>query len=155
MKRIIAIILAATMLLCLAACGGDSAGGSDKVEGAVSDLLTTITDGITDPELALGTTEITDKNFEWYFFIPAIEGAEAMVSEPLMSSIAHCVGIVRVPEGTDAEGVRKDIEENINPHKWVCVEAEKTTVVRRGDLILLAMGETAVVDAAVSNFNNL
>lgn len=156
MKKVLSIMMTLVLVLSLAACASKGEnGGSDNVEGEISALLTTVTDGITDPELALGTTEITDENFEWYFFVPAIDGAEAMVSEPLMSSIAHCVGLVRVPEGTDAESVRKDIEDNVNPHKWICVEAEKTAVVRRGDLILLAMGETAVVDAAVSNFNNL
>lgn len=155
MKKILALTLALAMLLCLAACGGGSSGSSDKVEGNVSDLLNTVTDGITSPELALRSTEVTDETFEWYFFVPAVEGAEAIVSEPEIGSIAHCIGLVRVPEGTDAEGLRKDIETNLNPHKWVCVEAEKTAVVCRGDLILLAMGEIAVVDAAVENFNNL
>lgn len=156
MKKVLSLTMALVLVLCCAACGSKSnSTGGDKIEGNVSDLLNTVTDGITSPELALRNTEVTDETFEWYFFIPAIEGAEAVVSEPEIGSIAHCIGLVRVPEGTDAESVRKDIEANINPHKWVCVEAEKTAVVCRGDLILLAMGETAVVDSAVANFNNL
>lgn len=156
MKKIISIMMALVLVLSLAACASKGEnGGSANIEGNVEDLLNTVTNGITSPELALRNTEVDSETFEWYFFVPAIEGAEAIVSEPEIGSIAHCIGLVRVPEGTNAEDVRKDIEANLNPHKWVCVEAEKTAVVCRGDLILLAMGETAVVDAAVTNFNNL
>lgn len=155
MKKVLSLMLAMLLALSLTACGNAGSTNSDKVEGEVSALLDTVTNGITSPELALRNTEVTDETFEWYFFIPAVSGAEAIVSEPEIGSIAHCIGLVRVPEETDAETVRKDIETNLNPHKWICVEAEKTAVIRRGDLILLAMGETAVVDAAVANFNNL
>lgn len=154
MKKILALTLAVMMIFCCAACGGSASGG-DTVEGDVSSLLETITTDLTDPELALGTNEVTADNFEWYFFIPTIDGAEAMVSEPLMGSIAHTIALVRLPEGVDAEETRAEIEANVNPHKWICVEAEKTSVVARGDLILLAMGETAIVDEAVERFHQL
>lgn len=154
MKKILALTLAVMMIFCCAACGGNASDG-DTVEGDVSSLLETITTDLTDPELALGTNEVTVDNFEWYFFIPTIDGAEAMVSEPLMGSIAHTIALVRLPEGVDVEETRAEIEANVNPHKWICVEAEKTSVVARGDLILLAMGETAIVDEAVERFNQL
>ncbi len=155
MKRFCVILLAALLVISCAACGGSGAGGGDKIEGDIHELLTQVTDGVTDPEMSLVDAEVNDDNFAWYFFIDPIEGAEAAVSEPMIGSIAHFVGLLRVPQGTDAETVRADIEKNLNPRKWVCVEAEKTAVVLRGDLILVAMSEASAVDKAVENFNGL
>ncbi len=153
MKRACVILLAALLILCCAACGGENSG--DTVSGDIHDLLSQVIDGVTDPEMSLIDTEVNDDNFAWYFFIDPIEGAEAAVSEPMIGSIPHFVGLLRVPDGTDAETVRAEIENNLNPQKWVCVEAEKATVVRRGDLILVAMSEASGVDRAVENFNAL
>ncbi len=160
MKRILCSALALLLILSLAACGGNqaqsgSAPASDQVDGAVSELLAKVTEGVTDPEMSLVEAEVNDENFSWYFFIDPIEGAEAAVSEPMIGSIAHFVGLLRVPEGTDPETVRSEIEEKLDPRKWICTEAEKTAVIRRGDLILVVMSETASVDKAVENFNAL
>lgn len=160
MKKLLSFALALILSISLAACGnsgekGSGAPASDKVEGAVSDLLAAVVKDATDPELSLVEPEINDENFTWYFFIDPIEGAEAAVSEPMIGSIAHFVGLLRVPEGTDPETVRADIEEKLDPRKWVCVEAETTAVIRRGDLILVAMSEKAVVDKVTENFNAL
>lgn len=154
MKRKILSILAAVLLLCCTACSA-APSGEDRVEGDVKDLLAKVTDGATDPELSLVTADVTEENFQWYFFVEPIDGAEGVVSEPMIGSIPHCIALLRVPAGSDAEAVRSEIEENLDPRKWVCVEAEKTAVLRRGDLILLAMSDAAAVDKAVENFNAL
>lgn len=152
MKRILPVLLILALLL--SACG-PAAPGEDHVEGEVSDLLSQVTEGATDPEISLITAEVTEETFSWYFFIDPIEGAEAAVSEPMIGSIPHFIGLLRVPEGTDAEEVRGEIEEKLDPRKWICVEAEKTAVLRRGDLILLAMSDASAVDKAAANFNAL
>ena len=58
-----------------------------------------------------------------------------------------------MPEGAEnGDAIRDEIEEKADPRKWVCVEAEKTAVIRRGNLILLAMADSGVVDAVTANF---
>ncbi len=156
MKKVIAMLLALALVLALAACGSKAgSAGGDRVEGAVADLLTQVTDGATDSELSLVNPEVNNDNFTWYFFVDPIEGAEAAVSEPVIGSIAHFVGMLRVPEGTDPAAVKADIEAKLDPRKWVCTGAEKTAVVARGDLILVVMSTADVTDQIVKNFNQL
>lgn len=156
MKKLWSAILAVVLALSLTACAGNGNGNnSPKFDGDINSLLSQVTEGVTDPEMSLVSPEITDENFSWYFFIDPIEGADAAVSEPVIGSIPHFIGLLRVPEGTDAETVRTDIEKNLDPRKWVCTEAEKTAVVLRGNLILVAMSDRDTVAKATANFNAL
>lgn len=156
MKKVCLILLTVVLLLTCAACGQPAAeSGDDNVEGSLSELLAEVTKDATDPELSLLETEVTEENFSWFLFIDPIEGAEAIVSEPAIGSIAHCVALLRVPDSVDAEEVRTEIEEKLDPRKWVCVEAEKTAVLRRGNVILMAMSNRDTVDKVVENFNAL
>ncbi len=158
MKKLISILLVVLLAVSCAACAGNGSGNADasvKFDGDINELLSQVTEGVTDPEMSLVNPEITDENFSWYFFIDPIEGADAAASEPMIGSIPHFIGLLRVPEGTDAETVKSDIEKNLDPRKWVCVEAEKTAVLLRGNLILVAMGEADDVAAATENFNAL
>lgn len=156
MKKLCSALLAVILALSLTACAGNGNGNSaPKFDGDLGELLSQVTEGVTDPEMSLMTPEITDENFSWYFFIDPIEGADAAVSEPMIGSIPHFIGLLRVPEGTDGETVRADIEKNLDPRKWVCVEAEKTAVILRGNLILVAMSDSDAVSKATANFNAL
>lgn len=82
--------------------------------------------------------------------------AEAVVCEPMMSSKAHSVAVIRVTEGTDIEAAKKEIKEKVNPAKWICVNVNplNVRVESIGNLILLAMDNTCV-DELVSNFRSL
>lgn len=156
MKKLCSVLMTVILTLSLTACAGNRNGNnSPKFDGDLGELLSQVTEGVTDPEMSLVNPEITDENFSWYFFIDPIEGADAAVSEPMIGSIPHFIGLLRVPEGTDAETVRADIEKNLDPRKWVCVEAEKTAVILRGNLILVAMSDSDAVTKATENFNAL
>ena len=102
---------------------------------------------------ALGEVILEEENFEYYSFIPYIDGAEALASDALIGSIAHSVVLIRLPEGTDAADIAAQIEEKANPSKWICVTAEKVAVVHNEDTVLLVMSNEAATDAIVSNFN--
>jgi len=93
--------------------------------------------------------------FPAFTFIDYIEGAEAVISEGMISAIAHSVVLVRVPEGTDAADVAAQIEANADPRKWICVEAEKTVVSQHGSLVLLVMSSEATATAIAANFDAL
>lgn len=156
MKKLWSAILAIILTFSLSACTGSGNGNdSPNFDGDINELLSQVTEGVTDPEMSLVNPEITDENFSWYFFIDPIEGADAAVSEPVIGSIPHFIGLLRVPESADADAVRADIEKNLDPRKWVCTEAEKTAVVLRGNLILVAMSDRDTVSKATANFNGL
>ena len=159
MKKFLSLILCAMMVLTLVACGskdGGNAGGSK--EGDTMDLTAMVDklyEGIASDNMPMVMTqEVTEDLFEGVFFIPAVKG-EAVMSEPMMSSIAHSVCLVRVAEGTDVEATRAAIEANMNPRKWCCVEAEKSGVIANGNTILLVMCAEANYQTIVDNFNAL
>ena len=160
MKKFLSLILCAMMVLTLVACGskdGGNAGGSK--EGDTMDLTAMVDklyEGISADNMPMVMTqEVPADAFEGVFFIPTVEGATAVMSEPMMSSIAHSVCIMRVAEGTDVEATRAAIEANMNPRKWLCVEAEKAGVIANGNTILLVMTAEANYQTIVDNFNAL
>lgn len=91
------------------------------------------------------------------FFIGAgaemLEIEEGLVCEPLMTSQAHSVALVRVKDGTDVENAKKLIRENVNPRKWICVGVSEgnVRVESIGNLILLVM-DNGDPDTLVNNF---
>ncbi len=108
---------------------------------------------LTDAELPrVIETELTSDLFKAYLFIDPIDGAEALSSDAMMSSVAHSVVLLRVPKGSDAEAIAADIEKNANPLKWVCVSAKKVVVKSTGNLILLVMSSEANADIIAKNF---
>lgn len=95
---------------------------------------------------------LNSENFEFFTFAKYVEGAEGMVSEPMMTSIAHSVVLVRLPEGADAGAFASEMESKADPRKWICVEAEKVKVTTKGNLVLLVMSTEDRVNAITSNF---
>lgn len=175
MKKLIALLLCLAMVLSMVACGGTEE--ETKAEEAAPQTteptteaktypgdemsLTEILDGIYEGytgELpgGIAVTEIADKEtFEWKTFATYVEGYEAAVSESMMGAIAHTVVLVRVPEGTDVESVRAEIEQNHDPRQWICVEAEKTAVIAHNNTIMLVMSFTDLADTIIANFDAL
>lgn len=157
MKKFLMMTLCAVLVLSLVACGGKSGnqgGAGDSM--ALTDMVDKLYEGISADNMpAVMTQEVPAEAFEGVFFIPAVDGAEGVMSEPMMSSVAWSVCLLRVAEGTDVETVRADIEKNMNPAKWLCVEAEKSSVVANGNTILLVMTSDDAHDIIVKNFNGL
>ena len=154
MKKILAFLMAAVMLLALTACGG-----GEKVGDTMSaeEILNGLYEGAGEDELPMGLMTVLAEGemFEYFFFIPEVAGAEAWVSEPGVSSIAHSVGVIRLPEDADAEDVAAQIEANMNPNKWLCVTAEKAEVICHGQTILLVMSSNDLADLVIANFDAL
>ena len=49
---------------------------------------------------------------------------EIAVSEPMMGSQAYSMVLVRVSDSANAASVAQTMKDNINPRKWICVEAD-------------------------------
>ena len=162
MKKFLSLILCAMMVLTLVACGSKDGGNAGSKEGDTMDLTAMVDklyEGIAAENMPMVMTqEVPADAFEGVFFIPAVDGAEGVMSEPMMSSVAWSVCLLRVADGTDVESVRADIEKNVNPAKWLCVEATSVDVIANGNTILLAMtgeGNEATHKTIVDNFNAL
>ena len=64
---------------------------------------------------------------------------DAAVFGPMMGSIAFSMVMVRTAEGVDVKAVAETMKNNIDPRKWICVEADDLQVVSYGDVIMLIM----------------
>ena len=156
MKKFLMMVLCAVMVLSLVACGGKGGNGGNGDTMPLTDMVEQLYKGIKSDEMpGVMTQEVPAEAFEGVFFIPAVNGAEAVMSEPMMSSIAWSVCLMRVPEGTDVAATCAAIKSNMNPAKWLCVEAEKYSVVSNGNTILLVMTSADAHDKIVDNFNGL
>lgn len=62
-----------------------------------------------------------------------------VVSEPLMSSQAYSAVTVKVKSGANIEEIKKEMLENINMSKWICVSAEKMYITNNGNTIFMVM----------------
>lgn len=120
-------------------------------------IMKSIYEGVELEIPATAITNITSDNVEYYLGLKTIDGIEeAIASEPMMSSYAHSVCLVRVKDGTDVAQMMKDIKENVNPQKWICVgvEPENVMVTNQDNLILLVMDNTNP-QGIVDSFNVL
>ena len=77
------------------------------------------------------------------------------LASAMIGSIAHSVVLLKLPEGADVAAVAADIEANMDPRKWICVEAEATMVKTSGQYVLMAMSSQATVDAISANFDTV
>lgn len=128
-----------------------------KVEGTLTELMTKLYANIPEDELPmLANTEVTAENVEYYLGTADIKYTEALASEPMMSSIAHSVVLVRLSEDADVNEVKEAIKNNVDPRKWICVEVDpqNVKVENKGDLVVLIM-DNEKADTILANFNQL
>ncbi|MBQ7400337.1 MAG: hypothetical protein IJW06_07760 [Clostridia bacterium] len=171
MKRIFAIVLAAMLAVTLISCKvkNDTEGVDEKTENktdvveiyndvdlaAVADSLY---NGIAEDERPfVMSMTLTSEDFEFFTFIPYEEGLEAVANEPMMSSIAHSIVLVKAPTAEKAEEIAAAMKENCDPRKWMCVEADIVEGVTNGNIAMLLMTTTegGMADTILNNFASL
>ena len=145
MKKILAFILAAVMVLSFAACGTTEEGGSNeavKVEGTALEIIDKIY-AEKPVELMLMSSAFADLDSS---MVPSFTGladdsklADGAVSEPMMGSQAYSLVVVKVNDGEDANAVAQEMLNGINPAKWICVQADDVVTAAYGDTVMLFM----------------
>lgn len=134
--------------------------GSKNVEGKLSDLMDKLYVNFNEDELPMALTqiEVTEENVEYYLGSKEIEFKEALATESMTGSIAYSVILVRTEEGADVEKVKKQIKDNIDPRKWICVGVDDEDVVieNKGDLIIvIVVDDSDHVSKLQKEFRNL
>ena len=150
-KKIILGCLACVTLFSLTGCG------EKQVEGTLEEIMTKVYADVPEDErpMMLTNTEVTEENVENYLGTKDIEYEEALASESAVGSIAHSVVLVRMKDGANIEEAKKKIEENANPRKWICVEADDVVVKNKGNLIILIMSSSNYIEKIENSFDNL
>ena len=129
--------------------------GEKELDLTVNEVIDKVMEGLEDNSPMVSNTEVTKENMEYYLGTDTIDIEAGIASEPVMSSIAHSVVVIKVADGTDINAVKDKIKENVNPQKWVCVEAEKVIVENKGNIIILIMSNNDLATKIQENFNNL
>lgn len=147
MKKILLFLLAGIMVFSVVACSSDNQSkDTPNITGSLEEIMEQIYGGVeADLSFPKDITEITSENAEYFLGVTDIEFVEAIASEPMMSSIAHSVVLLRTKEGADIEGIKTKIKENVDGYKWICVGVEKENIIvdNIGDLVILIMDENS------------
>ena len=151
MKKVLTLLTLVLAVFTLTACGEKK---EKNIKGSLADIMKEVYEGVDMENLDRG--KVTDEKMEYMLGSSDLDIKEAYYSEPLMSSIAHSVVLVRANEDADIEKIKKEIKDKVNPQKWVCVwvEEEHVHVESRGDLIILIM-DNENDEKLLENFNNL
>ncbi len=136
MKKVIYLFCAILVGGLLVGC----AAKKENIDGTLPDIMEKLYAGLSEEEMPMMVENITldDENFEYYAFAD-VKYKEAIASESMTGSIAHSVVLIRLEDAKDAEQAVEDIKKNADPRKWICVEAENTYVLSKGDLVVLIM----------------
>ena len=133
---------------------GDTATELSAEEQEVLDTVQQLVAGAAD-EIMCDNIIISSDQYPYYLFIDYIEGSIAASSSAMIGSIPHSVVLLKLPEDADVAAVAAEIEENMDPRKWICVEAEATMVKTSGQYVLMVMSSQATVDAISANFDTV
>ena len=75
---------------------------------------------------------------------------EGAVYEPMMGSQAFSLVLVRVADAAKAKQVAEDMKANIDPRKWICVQADQVMLAGYGDVVMFIMLDSALGKTAQS-----
>ncbi len=121
----------------------------DEVYGGVAEDLLPME--VSTTELDLGDTDMVS----YHTGLSDLDGIEGIyLSESMMSSTAYSAVYIRTTDEADAEAIRQQLMDNINPAKWICVTAEQQYAVLLGNDIFFVMGHqdtaSAVLEKAIA-----
>lgn len=163
MKKILCLVLAFAMALSLAACGGNTEPEVPAFEltGTLEEIADSIyaNETATD-EMAIAPAmeiDLTDMDGVTYNLgVASADSIErAVISEPMIGSIAYSLAIVKAKEGADIEALKNEILNGVNYRKWICVAAEKIAVTNCGNVIVMIMSSEEIVDGILNAFSTV
>ena len=142
---IIAVIILAVILGAILIINKNKGNEGGKIEtvGQMKEMFKTIYSKLGEELPNLETQEISvedETQVKAYTGLKSNKNIEKIVaSEPLMSSQADSAVTVKVKSGANIEEIKKEMLENINMSKWICVSAEKMYITNNGNTIFMVM----------------
>lgn len=159
---ILAMVMALSMSM-MAGCGKSSDRSSDEVPtennvdtagmvhlnsaDEVSAFFDEVYGGVAEDLLPMGEVMMTELDLgdadmlSYHTGLTDLDGvAGVYLSESMISSSPYSAVYVRTTDDADAECIRQQLMDNIDPSKWVCVTAEQEYAVLFGNDIFFVMG---------------
>ena len=156
---IIAIALATAGIFILTNTKTSTKLGAINSAEDLSTLVDKIYDGqaIRLPSLQTQIIDTTDDS--WVQYTTGLENAKdieyIVESEPMMTSQAYSLVLVKVKDGANADEIAKSMNEKINSRKWICVSAEKVYTTSSGNVVCLVMSSEANAKPIYEKFKEL
>ena len=147
-KTVIIVAVVAVIALIIggiALNSGNNSGEGIKLEtaGEMQALIEKIYTDTEMPLQSLQTNELDVAETEMVSYITGLSSNEnvetVVVSEPMMTSQAYSLVMVKVAENADVESMKQEMVDNIDTRKWICVTAEKVYATNSGNIIFLVM----------------
>ena len=150
-RKVLSLLILIIAIFTITGCG------SKNITGSLEDLMTKVYENVPDDKrpMMLGNTEITKENAKYYLGTSDIEFEEGLASESMTGSIAHSVVLLRVKDNANIEEIKNKIKDNIDPRKWICVEAEKICATSSGNVAFLVMSNAEMTDNVYNNFKKI
>ncbi|MCI5774165.1 MAG: hypothetical protein MR210_06335 [Erysipelotrichaceae bacterium] len=96
------------------------------------------------------------ETFETAAFVPYQEGLSGVSADPMIGSIPHSLVLLKVEDDSiDGAALAKQMEENADLNKWICVSAEAKKAIYKDGYIMFVMSDQATVDSFTTTFNNM
>ena len=133
-------------------------GNKDNVETPkdINDIINTINKNNKDVLPELETMKVDIKNIDEvtsYTGLKTNDGIESIVvSEPLITSQAYSVAIVKVKDNADVEKIKQEMLDNIDMRRWICVSAEQLYITNSGNVIFSVMADKDIAKAVYDDF---
>lgn len=154
---IIGLILLAVIsfvIFILVSCSGNK--GSVETPKNINDIINTINKNNKNVLPELETMKVDIKNIDEvtsYTGLKTNDGIESItVSEPLITSQAYSVAIVKVKDNADVEKIKQDMLDNIDMRRWICVSAEQLYITNSGNVIFSVMADKDIAKAVYNDF---
>ena len=135
---------------------------SNLTINSVADLTTLVDQiysGVSIEMPMLMTQELNMTEVDTVKYVTGLENIDnveyVVASEPMMSSQAYSLMLVKVKDGIDADKVAKEMNENVDERKWICVTAEKIYSVASGNIVCLVMSNEETAKNVYESFKTI
>ncbi len=150
------ILLAVISFIIFILVSGSGNKGSAETPKNINDIINTINKNNKNVLPELETMKVDIKNIDEvtsYTGLKTNDGIESIVvSEPLITSQAYSVAIVKVKDSADVEKIKQEMLDNIDMRRWICVSAEQLYITNSGNVIFSVMADKDVAKAVYNDF---
>lgn len=150
------ILLAVISFVIFILVSGSGNKGSVETPKDINDIINTINKNNKNILPELETMKVDIKNIDEvtsYTGLKTNDGIESIVvSEPLITSQAYSVAIVKVKDNADVEKIKQEMLDNIDMRRWICVSAEQLYITNSGNVIFSVMADKDVAKAVYNDF---
>lgn len=99
---------------------------------------------------------LDEASFESYTFVPYQEGIEGVSADPMITSIPHSLVLLKITDSDiDGKELAKQIEENADLNKWICVSADAKKAIYKDGYIMFVMSDKDTVDTFTKTFESM